>query len=76
MAKRNGTSQVMVYKIPFRKVITRTSLKHGDDRCSGRIGRSCSTGGPGHVILAKHSVIIHEWGQDGIVNTIQRTYPW
>jgi hypothetical protein len=47
MAKRNGTtSQVMVYKILFIKVRTGTPLKHGDDRCSGKIGRSCSTGGP------------------------------
>jgi hypothetical protein len=42
-------------------LVTRTPLKHGDEgRCSGRVGKFCSTSGTCRVNLAKNPVITHQ----------------
>ena len=53
--------------------VTRTPLQtRGEQRCSGRVSRSCSTS----VNLVTNLVISREWGKDREVLTTSGTYPW
>jgi hypothetical protein len=57
--------------------VTRTPLKTGGElRCSGRVGRSCSTSHTRRVKLVTNPVISHERGKDRVVFTTSGTYPW
>jgi hypothetical protein len=48
----------------------------GGFRCSGKVGRSCSTSGTRRVNQVTNPVISHEWGKDREVLTTSGTYLW
>jgi hypothetical protein len=53
----NGLQNTM---LKSKNWAARTPLKHGGERCPGKVDSLCSTCDPGHITFAKYSVISHE----------------